>query len=437
MLYYQVVDIDLPALGLRSPGPEPMAQSEPLTEPVLHLQPTDSPVSTAQSTPPLPPGLAEDDLTNIASVPEALPRPITPPIPIQAPIEPPEKSPRKVPSQFFKVSLGRPATVGRKASHNGAVIRASQDDKFNTLPKPPLSPITIFPKEDLRHLDGPSAGAVNGKEKDSDRSMMGWLLRRSVKGSKSRSSSEVNADMQDGHGIPGSPVQDQSTSLSSQSSKGSRRGHDSPTPGHASPRLSPLSAGKLPSQSRSADTSPYETESRQSSASGGSHTTPISPPERRSQTRPLPAIPASPQTPNGETSSPFTATGSDHSRVQRQHSTSSTRNSKFSLSPRSPSRPATSAGAPTKIRSPLPSAPPSAGLSPKISKGRLDSHKETVDRPKSAHASYGSALSSPTSPVPPLPVSATPVATTRRTGTRKLSLSAPILGFVRRDKDKR
>ncbi|KAF8559891.1 cysteine proteinase [Imleria badia] len=439
VLYYQALDVDLLALGLTSPSSEPVMQPVAQSEPPQHLVPTDSPVSTAQSIPPLPPGLT-DDLPSSPTVPEALPRPTTPPIPI--PLEPPGKSPRKTSSQFFKVALGRPATIGHKPSRNDPVIRPSRsvvDEKFASIPKPTLPPIAIFAKEDLKPLESHSAGVVNGKEKDSDRSMMGWLRRRSTKVGKPRPSSELNADIpplpHDVLAAPGSPVRNQSTGSSSNSSKDSRR-LDSPTPGHASPRVSPRPISRLPPHSWTADTSsPYETESRQSSASGGSYTTPASPPpDRRSHPRPLPAIPASPQTPQNDTSSPFSRTSLDHNRVQRRPG----KDSSLPSSPKSPARPATSAGLPTKTRAPLPSASPNSGLqvpSPNLATGRLNPHKDpVVERPKSAHASYGFALSPPTGPLPPLPPSATlPV---RKPAMRKLSLSAPMLAFVRRDKDK-
>ena len=410
---------------------QPVLQSEPPRP----LQPTDSPLSITQSIPPVPPGLT-DDLPSTASVPEALPRPITPPMPIQLPPEPSPKSPRKVPSQFLKAALGRPATVGHKPSR--AMIRTSRsvvDEKFSSVPTPSLPPITIFPKEDLKPLEGHSADAVNGKERDSDKSVMGWLRRRSLKAGKSRPSLEVTPDIpplpQDVPAAPGSPVRNQSTS-SSDSSKDSRRPLDSPTPGHTS--LPPI--GKpLPLSPAS-----YETDSGRPSAFGRSYTTPISlSPDRRSQSRPLPAIPASPQASKLETPpSPFSRTSLDHSRIHRRPGMSSMRDPNIPLSLKSPGRPATSAGAHTKTRSPLHSAPPSNSLqvpSPNIAKGRLGAkHGPFVERPKSAHASYGFMLSPPSSPTPPVPVSVT--SPTRRPASRKLSLSAPMLGFVRRDKDK-
>lgn len=147
VLYYQAVDIDLTALGFRPPSPEPVIITVPQSEQPQQMQPTDSPASTAQSIPPLPPGLT-DDLTNTC-IPDALPRPTTPPKLIQIPLGPCEKSPRKAPSQFFARS--RPAT----AHGNARPLRPVLDEKVSTISKP-MSPVNIFTKDDLKLLEGPS-----------------------------------------------------------------------------------------------------------------------------------------------------------------------------------------------------------------------------------------------------------------------------------------
>ncbi|KAH0837899.1 hypothetical protein J3R83DRAFT_6129 [Lanmaoa asiatica] len=442
VLYYQALDIDLSALGLRPPSPEPLMRPVPQSEPAQHCRPNDSPVLTAQSVLSLPPGLTDNAIRS-APVPEVLSRPATPPIPIQLPLEPSGKSPHRVRSQLIKAALGRPGT----ASRNDSVLRPSRpalDEKFSSVPKQSSLPITIIPKDDLIPLEDHS----NGKEKDSDKSMMNWLRRRSFRNIKSRPSTEVNADIPPlppgAFVAPGSPVRNQSTSSSSNSSKDSRRPLDSPTPGHPSPRVSPLPNGKSPPLSRVADASSYETDSRQLSASASPYTTPISPPSsRRSQPRPLPSIPASLQMPKFETPpSSFSKTSLDHGRVQRRHPMPSTKDSNPLLSPKSLGRPATSAGSPTKTHSPPLGVPPSGSVRVpgpnNVATSRLDTNDGTfVDRPKSAHASYGFVSSPPAtrSPLPPLPVSAAP--TVRTPATRKLSLSAPMLGLRRRDKDRK
>lgn len=447
VLYYQAVDIALSALGLRPPSPEPVMQPLPQSESPHDWQLTDSPEIAAQSIPPLPPGLT-DDLPSATPVPEALPRPTTP---IQLPSEPSPKPPRKVSSQFLRVTLGRPGTVGHGSSRNDAVLHPSRsvlDEKFNSVPKPPLLPIATFPKEDLKPLDGHSASAVNGKGRDSDKSMMGWLRRRSFRNVKSRPSSEVNTDIPPlSQGIlaaPGSPVRNQSTSSSSNSSKDSRRPLDSPTPAHPFPHVSPLANGKLPPPSRAADASSCETDFKKSSTSASSYTAPTSPSRgQSSQARPLPPIPASPQTLNVKTPpSSYSGTSLDHSRVSRRHATSPSNDSDSpTRSPKLAGRPATSAGAVTKAHPPPLDAPPSGGLrtrGPNNATSRSNSNNNTApERPKSAHASYGVVLPPSATQIPPLPpVPLKETGTTRKTATRKLSFSAPMLGFGRRDKDK-
>ncbi|KAG8219375.1 hypothetical protein J3R82DRAFT_293 [Butyriboletus roseoflavus] len=445
VLYYQAVDVDLSALGLRPPSPEPVMQPVPPSDPQRDWQLTDSdsPVLAAQSIPPLPPGLT-DDLPGSTPVPEAIPRPTTPPTSIQSPLEPSRKSPRKVSSQFLKGALGRSSTVGH--GPNDPVLRL--DEKFSS--KPSLTPITIFPKEDLKPLEGHSVGAVNGRERDSDKSMISWLRRRSFKNVKSRPSLEVNADVpslpQAVLAAPGSPVRNQSSS-SSNSSKDSRRLLDSPTPGHSFPRGSPFPNGKPPPLSWVADPLSCETDSKQSSASASACTPPISPPfDRHSQPRPLPPIPASPQTPIVETLfSSYSSTSVDHSHASRRYATPSTKDF-IPSSPKPSGRPATSAGPSTNTHPPPISAPPSSYLrvpSPKIAASTSDSNDDTaIERPNSAHASYGVMLSPPSAynlpPLSPVPVSepVSVTSTTRKTATRKLSFSTPRLGFGRRDKDK-
>jgi ubiquitin carboxyl-terminal hydrolase 9/13 len=282
-------------------------------------------------------------------------------------------------------------------------------------------------------------GAINGKEKDSEKSMMGWLRRRSLKNMKPRQTSETNSDIpplpQDLLIAPGSPVRNQSTSSSSNSSKDSRLQPDSPTPGHPSPRLS---NGKSLPFSRTVEASPHRTNSKHSFPPPISTTSPTFPsPDRRSQPRLLPSIPASPQTPKAETPSSLSARKSlDHSRVPRRLGIPS---SLHPLpSPKLPGRPATSAGAPARAPSLLPSVPTGNGLrvpDPNIPTSGLGiSDDFDMDRPQSAYASY-TAVSPPHMNTTPL-VLVDAAEIPRKRTTRKLSLSTPMLGFKKRDKDR-
>lgn len=438
VLYYQALDIDFSALGRGPlvPEPEPVMQPVPRSEPPQPWPPNDSPASTAQSIPPLPPGL--NDAHVPAPVPEAPPRSITPPTSIHPTLDLYGKSPRKVPSQPLK---GPPVTGGHGSSRGDTVLRTSR----STLDaKPSLQPIAILPKGDIKPLQGP-VGAVNGKEKDSDKSVMGWLRRPLFKTVKSRPSSELSAERplsQDALSVPGSPVRNQSISSSSNSSKDSRRQLDSPTSSHRS-RVSPLPNGRPPPRSRAADTSPYETDSRHSSTSANSSTFPTSPlPERRSQSRTLPSIPASPHVPMAEIPpSVFTRGSLDHNRAPRRHARPSIKGLNAGQSPKSPGRPATSAGTgPTQTRSPLPSMslPNSPPPVPKanITPSKSDPGDDVIfGRPRSAHATYGFLMLPPSTATPAASTPVSTPCTTGRRATRKLSLTAPMLGFKRREKE--
>ncbi|KAF9245644.1 hypothetical protein BU15DRAFT_40531 [Melanogaster broomeanus] len=72
VLYYQAVDIDIAALGLRPRSPAPLDQTLHHSDtPHQHL-PADSPASTSLEIPPVPPGLT-DEPTDPADVPEIPP----------------------------------------------------------------------------------------------------------------------------------------------------------------------------------------------------------------------------------------------------------------------------------------------------------------------------------------------------------------------------
>ena len=426
VLYYQAMDVDLSALGLRSPSPDPVVQPMPQSEPPQLWQPADSPVSMVRPIP-LPPGL------NDPPVPEPAPRPITPPT-LKHPVEPLLKSPRKAASQLLK-SPSRPSTALSRAQTTFRTDRSVLDEKFNSLPKPSLQPVAIRP--DLEPLRG-SSGPVNGKERDSDKGMMGWF-RPWFKTVRSRPSSEINPDSrppsQNALTVLGSPARHQSTSSSSNSSKDSHHPVDSPTSSHRS-RVSPLPNGKPLSRSRAADASTCETESRHSSVSASSNTVPTSPiPDRNSQSRSLPAIPASPHASAAETPLPASArTSLDHTRVPRRPARPSVKeHGPRHLKPAV--RPATSTGSPTQSHPSPHSAQLWTSSSPapdaKVSVNRSDLRENA--RPKSAHNSYGFLMLPPNTATPSVPVSA-PGTTGRRTG-RKLSLNTPMLGFKKREKD--
>ncbi|KAI5998105.1 hypothetical protein EDD15DRAFT_2408702 [Pisolithus albus] len=200
VLYYQAADLDLVALGLRPPSPEPVERA------VAHSSPpqrnlTDSPSSISKTLPSVPPGLhyepREASAPSFASFP--LPaEPVSPqeplvPTPVQTP-----KSPRKTPSQLLKINLGSssaahvstvgpaPTTEAISPKRNG-ILRPARSTVHSTaaeiksdLPGSP-PPASIIPKEEPASHEH-SVGNASGKEKDEKR-IPNWFRKRSFKSS--------------------------------------------------------------------------------------------------------------------------------------------------------------------------------------------------------------------------------------------------------------
>ncbi|KAF7302689.1 USP domain-containing protein [Mycena chlorophos] len=220
VLYYQAVDIDLPALGLRPP-PSPVHTAEELESLSSHLE-----ASTPEH-PSLPPGLVEEP-AELSDTSDSV-VPVTPPSPSDSrqPIDVVTSSPgdeaspapthglNKMSSKFFNSmrrtpsTSARPSTAGTSevrysAQSNGAVSTLSVDDDSRPLlpgsasPPPPVPPL---PK---------SLTSPNGKDKEKDKAKKeekekkekqgGWFgKRRSFKLDKRRS--ELVDDVQ----VPPSP----------------------------------------------------------------------------------------------------------------------------------------------------------------------------------------------------------------------------------------
>ncbi|KAJ7361359.1 hypothetical protein DFH08DRAFT_371697 [Mycena albidolilacea] len=170
VLYYQAVDIDLPALGLQPPS----VPVDEVVETFSHLEASPS----APMNPPLPPGLVEED--NISDTSDAA-FPITPPSPTDARqpidiptyVEEPEPVPTSTPAKGTKLlsSIMRsPSTSTRPGTSNGADARrsiqsngpspsiTSDDDTRPLIPPLPLPPPTL-----------PQAVTPNGKEKEKEK----------------------------------------------------------------------------------------------------------------------------------------------------------------------------------------------------------------------------------------------------------------------------
>ncbi|KAJ7651601.1 hypothetical protein DFH06DRAFT_548144 [Mycena polygramma] len=167
VLYYQAVDIDLPALGLRPP---PVVVD---VETLSHLEASPS----AALNPPLPPGLAEEADLSDTSDPSF---PVTPPSP-EDPRPPIDMIMHGQPEEVASTSLPtkpkgglfhtlkrtpststRPSTAGadarRSIQSNGTSPTFTSDDDAKPLMPPPFLP-----------LPPPAIPTSNGKEKEKDK----------------------------------------------------------------------------------------------------------------------------------------------------------------------------------------------------------------------------------------------------------------------------
>ncbi|KAG1742715.1 uncharacterized protein EDB91DRAFT_1127659 [Suillus paluster] len=473
VLYYQAVDLDLVALDLRPPTPHAAEQ-----HPHQRL-PTDSPVSVSQPIP-FPPGLSAEPAASGETEPLLPP----PSLPTAIPVPPAEKSPRKIPPEFMNPTppspLHHPATVGPSSSSKQSsparhgILRHVPSlrvgaDKRDMAAKS----ITPFPKHESPDPLPPIPASPNGKEKETEKKSTYWFRRKSLKsGAKSRPTLEIATTLPPDVvlDVGASPTRFHTTGLTSKHSKDDGSRHPSEPAVLDRPvapfmvKRRPASASGFTSSSKSPgsrrDTSP----SISATTSYSSHTTSTSasssPPDHHSHTiRPLPTIPASPQS---SRMTPFPlpppAYPRGHSSEQpRPHRrpTVSPRDFEPPTSPKSPARP-TTAGASLGLRSsvalsrdrnlpPLPGAvvddPPNGTHStspmtpPGPDKGKtqakIKSHEEGAGlsgRPKSAHAStslgLGAVLQSSTSAN----------ASVAKRASRKLSFSA--FPFTRKDKQR-
>ncbi|KAH7886256.1 hypothetical protein F5I97DRAFT_2027537, partial [Phlebopus sp. FC_14] len=464
VLYYQAVDLDLTALGLRPPSPEP---EQVLKDAQHQLHPTDSPVSASPAIPPLPPGL-----TGVSCHSTGTQENLPPSLPTQEPSVPQGKSPRKAPSQLLKVSLSssptRAATLGPGASpisesRNGSLRPPARSNTPGQDHGDPVSKsgATLFPNGDAAAPDRPPPPApVNGgKEKEPERKVSSWFRRKSLKGGAKRPTLE--AGTRDRPPLPPDVFLGTASSAwfqtnTSSSPNGLRRPSEPAVVDHAAPTTSrrPMSSYSMPRVSSEKNIGKLDS----SPSLPSSPAIPVSPSsDRYSHPRPLPAIPASPQ--GSKMASPPSAyprASSDHARSHRRHGMPVVNDFEPPRSPRSPTRPATAAGEvgsastfSSSLQRSLP-PPPSANGAPldgvhsgnSMSMPRPDKGKakgdptpqsqDTTKRPKSSHASPGFGMSSQLS----ASTISTSASSNIKRATRKLSFTAPMLGLGRRDKDK-
>ncbi|KAG6334136.1 hypothetical protein ID866_4959 [Astraeus odoratus] len=463
VLYYQAVDLDPVALGLRSPSPEQVEQvvAHP-DQPQRHL--ADSPASTSQALPSLPPGL---DLVPRESSAAPLAPPLLPPQPVpispsREPLPTTPKSPRKSPSQLLRLSLGSPSSPIRALTiGTGATPEATSPEKIGPLhpvrqtaapekkPDSPsnvaTSPLALSPKGDPA-----SHEPVREKEKDEKR-IPSWFRSRSFKG-KPRPNSETNADqppLPTTVVLETAPIPFHRPALSSQPkiSAGSS-GSFSNGSAHVNHRRPATSAGKPHTTSREgyAHNPPSLSTTPSVSSAGASSST-----SSDRYTRALPPIPGSPQSkiPHGPPTS-FVRGSSDFDRTHRRHNTDREPPKVFST------RPATSSG-PSSADAPSSRYMNGSARVPPVSNGHVF-HSANVDpfaslyntvksnskssttksqpllangRPKSAHGLSIQSLVGASS------AASSAAGTTIRRATRKLSFSSQMLGFGKKDKKDR
>ncbi|KAH7916393.1 hypothetical protein BJ138DRAFT_1139639 [Hygrophoropsis aurantiaca] len=485
VLYYQAADLDLTSLGLRPPpsaGPTIQPEQEGTID--QHLT-TESPDWLPHSIP-TPPGLtASSERTETPTPP-----PVSPSVPpqISTVASPSEESPRKSPSQLSKINLGPPsstptypATVGPGSSPtaNSPAKNSFFSSFRNPSPKvshdskPALSPVIVFPKGDNASPESlPILPPIINTDKESEKKPGNWFRRKSLKGSvKPRPMSEAT-----GHipalppdlsiGASSSPARLHTAGATSKQSKdlGPRRPSEPvldrsfPTP-FTSRRPTTAGGHKVTaSQDRSIRREP-------SSPAPLNAAVPTSPPSEypsHSRPRPLPSVPSSPQYSNGYTHSPpsaYTRGSSDYARTRRQP-LSANHFERSPSPPRIPARPSTAGGAlgsrpsrqneqsllpplPMNGRLPIRGHDERSPVSPHADHGRTrartegpSSEESGSSRPKSVHASAGLSIGATIGGNHSSSTNDSTVSSSAFPARRKMSFTAPLLGFARRDKDK-
>ncbi|KAI6136191.1 hypothetical protein F5141DRAFT_1288016 [Pisolithus sp. B1] len=449
VLYYQAADLDTVALGLRPPSPEPVERA------VAHSSPpqrnlTDSPSSISKTLPSLPPGLhyepREASAPSFASFPLPV-SPLSPQEPLMlTPVQTP-KSLRKSPSQLLKINLGSssaahvstvgpaPMTEAISPKRNGilrparSTVHPTAADLKPDLPgSPPPAPI---PKEESASHEL-SVGNVSGKEKDEKR-VPNWFRKRSFKSSgKSRPHSEADAEpfVSPPDILLGTTLAHQPPSFPTLKER----------PGifRAAGNGCCVTLESWTTLRRVCDASPYV----------GPTNLPASPPSDR-YVRTLPPIPSSPQSSKitQEPPLPFSRGSADFVRTQRGHS----RDAYSSVVHKALARPATSAGpigadaSPSRYMNGFAHLPPAMnGYGEQNANGDIHVSSHTMTGPSTERSStterrgvYGRPKSAHGTNVPSLPsTSASTTETGFRRARRKLSLTAPMLGFGKKDKHK-
>ncbi|KAI6012612.1 hypothetical protein F5J12DRAFT_890936 [Pisolithus orientalis] len=196
VLYYQAADLDLVALGLRPPSleqdsPSSISKTLPSHPPGLHYTPREASAPSLPSSPP----------------PVSPLSPQGPPVPTPAPAP---KSPRKTPSQLLRINLGSSSSTPHVSTIGSAAMAEAISPKRNGILRPArptahsnaaeaqsdspgVFPTVPVPKEDPASHEL-ATGNASAKEKDEKR-IPSWFRKRSFRSiGKLRPNSEADAE---------------------------------------------------------------------------------------------------------------------------------------------------------------------------------------------------------------------------------------------------
>jgi ubiquitin carboxyl-terminal hydrolase 9/13 len=499
VLYYQAVDLDLAALGLRPVVPVPVPESAE----VPTRQSIEPSISSSLVVPSLPPGLADDvDSTDVSEPPlspitlsqpslttpivgDALHEPLrvnvpsrsnddTPALPGSAPVSPTAgakaglfHSLRHSPSMKIRVSSGGSTGLEKRKSVKEKVVRPSTSPGLPKRDPPePLPPVPPLIQPAL--ANGKDTEPVKAKEPERKPSL--WFKRKSGRTEKrpetsggTSNSPELRGDMNSSSTPPAATTWFRNhTPATWEPSKTFGPSESSPNDIGVFRSLLPSSPKVSHTPKHSADLGlvPHigvrDGRGGNDSSSPGSATTSfasssVQSPDVPSSTVQLPTIPGSPQGSTAQTSNtpanslpPSPHSPVDHKRSQPVLKTKKSKDLKNSHSTKLPPRPST-AGASTggAAASKPPPLPPLPAFFP--------AHRRTASTNPSSDTTHNTnngwrpdstfpAMKMGTdqtfgSNAPALNPSGTASVPIKRP-SRKLSLSSPILGFGKKEKNK-
>ena len=460
VLYYQAVDLDLAALGLRSASP-PVAVADIKDVVLDQLSSLDPPASPTVPVPSLPPGLVDEPDSSDGSDPASITPPQTSHSPLIAFIPPKHSPPLTLnisstednttgvptsPTATISSTTGPKAGLFQSLRHSPSIMRGNhmatssnaveRRSSIRDMVRPSTSPGLPRPPEPTVGPPVPAVPAVSRTappstvpdepqtQKTPERKPSTWFKRRSGKSEK-RPEAAIEALSDPSNDQPfeptalydvgiskksfHSPKSSVDYSLISLNSSGDRKGSQESHPSSGSPSSFPSTAVPL--------------------ADSAAPITPTS----------LPTIPASPQGPLIPVAHPPSSFSSlhrtpiDHRRSQAQLTVISPRSEQspesLTLPPRPSTAGATSGAGPSKTPPPLPPLPTFT-----LTHRRGGSNDQQSD----ATASSEQGSTSVAGDLTPIDSTAFSIASSMsaplKRASRKLSLSSPILGFGRKEK---